>query len=89
MATKKRKRDYKKEYRDYHAKPEQIANRSARNSARRTMEKEVGKTALKGKDVDHKKPLSRGGSNTRSNLQVLSVRENRGSKNKGIKQRKK
>ena len=87
MAT-KRKRDYAKEYRDYHAKPEQIANRSARNHARRTMEKEVGKAALKGKDVDHKKPLSRGGSNTRSNLQVLSVRENRGTKNVGIKKRK-
>lgn len=87
MAT-RRKRDYAKEYRDYHAKPEQIANRSARNQARRTMEKEVGKAALKGKDVDHKKPLSRGGSNARSNLQVLSVRENRGTKNVGIKKRK-
>jgi len=48
----------------------------------------VGKAALKGKDVDHKKPLSRGGSNARSNLQVLSVRENRGTKNVGIKKRK-
>ena len=84
----RRRRDYAKEYRDYHAKPEQIANRSARNQARRTMEKEVGKTALKGKDVDHKKPLSRGGSNARSNLQVLSVRENRGTKNRGIKKGK-
>ena len=89
MATKKRKRDYAKEYREYHAKPEQIANRSARNSARRTMEKEVGKAALKGKDVDHKKPLSRGGSNDRSNLQVLSVSENRGVKNRGLKKGKK
>lgn len=84
----RRRRDYAKEYRDYHAKPEQIANRSARNQARRAMEKEVGKTALKGKDVDHKKPLSRGGSNARSNLQILSVRENRGTKNRGIKKGK-
>lgn len=84
MAT-KRKRNYEREYQQYHAKPEQIANRSARNKARRTMEKEVGKTALKGKDVDHKKPLSQGGSNTRSNLQVTSVNYNRGVKNRKLK----
>lgn len=88
MATKKRVRDYGKEYK-WHGTPEQIAKRSARNKARRMMEKELGKSALKGKDVDHKKPLSKGGSNSRSNLQVLSVRENRGTKNIGIKKRKK
>ena len=84
MAT-KRKRNYEREYQQYHAKPEQIANRSARNKARRTMEKEVGKTALKGKDVDHKKPLSKGGSNARSNLQVTNVNYNRGVKNRKLK----
>lgn len=88
MATRKRNRDYGREYK-WHGTPEQIAKRSARNKARRMMEKELGKSALKGKDVDHKKPLSRGGSNNRSNLQVLSVKENRGTKNIGIKKRKK
>jgi 5-methylcytosine-specific restriction endonuclease McrA len=29
------------------------------------------------RDVDHKKPLSRGGSNERSNLRAISKRENR------------
>ena len=33
--TAKRKRDYKKEYREYHGKPEQIKRRDARNKARR------------------------------------------------------
>lgn len=74
-----RQRNYKKEYK-YHGTPEQIANRSARNKARRMMEKEWGKAALKGKDVDHKKPLSKGGSNSRSNLQVTSVKYNRSKK---------
>lgn len=84
MAT-KRKRNYAREYAQYHAKPEQIANRAARNKARRMMEQEVGKSALQGKDVDHKRPLSKGGSNNRSNLQITSVNYNRGVKNRKSK----
>lgn len=76
MAT----RDYKKEYREYHGTPEQRRNRSERNKARRLMEKELGKSALKGKDVDHIKPISKGGTNRRSNLQVTSVHYNRSKK---------
>lgn len=75
------KRDYKKEAK-YHATPEQKKNRAARNKARRQMERELGKEALKGKDVDHKVPLSKGGSTARSNLQVTSVHYNRSKKNK-------
>lgn len=77
-----RDRDYKKEYRDYHSKPEQIANRSKRNKARREMEREKGKAALKGKEVDHVIPLSKGGSNRRANLQVISRTANRKKGNK-------
>lgn len=75
-------RDYKKEYRQYHGKPEQIANRAKRNKARREMENELGKSALKGKEIDHKQPLSKGGSNARANLQVLSRTANRKKGNK-------
>lgn len=81
-STQSRDRDYGKEYRTCHGTPEQIANRSARNKARRKMEKEVGKSALKGKEVDHKVPLSKGGSNARSNLQVMSRTANRKKGNK-------
>jgi 5-methylcytosine-specific restriction endonuclease McrA len=73
-----RKRDYDKEYREYHGTPEQKENRAARGRARYAMEKEVGKSALAGKDVDHKRPIRNGGSNSRSNLRVASVKENRG-----------
>lgn len=83
--AKQRVRNYKREYEQYHAKPEQIANRSARNKARRAIEKEVGKSAIKGKDIDHKKPLSKGGTNSRSNLQIASVHYNRGVKNRKLK----
>ncbi len=49
----KKKRDYKKEYREYHAKPEQKKRRADRNAARRKAVKRVGKAALRGKEVDH------------------------------------
>lgn len=77
-----KKRNYRREYDNYQGRPEQIRNRSERNKARRKMEKVVGKEALKGKDVDHKRPISKGGSNNLSNLQVTSVRYNRSKKNK-------
>lgn len=71
MATKKR--DYKKEYAEYHSKPEQKKNRAARNKARREMGLKVGDP----REVDHKKPLSKGGSNSKKNLRVVSRSTNR------------
>ena len=75
-------RNYRREYYKYQGTPEQKKNRAKRNAARRAMERELGKAALRGKDVDHKQPLSKGGSNARSNLQVTSVSYNRSKKNK-------
>lgn len=70
-------RDYAKEYRDYHGNPLQIKNRSKRNKARRAAAKAGKVRKGDGKEVDHKKPLSKGGSNHRSNLRVVSRHENR------------
>ena len=69
-------RDYKKEA-QYEDTPEQIKNRGARNKARREAEKKVGKAALAGKDVDHIKPLSKGGAATDKNTRIVSVHDNR------------
>jgi hypothetical protein len=66
-------RDYRKEYDNYHGKPEQIAKRSKRVLARRDVEKDLGKAAIAGKDVHHKKPLRSGGGNGRSNLAVTGT----------------
>lgn len=69
----KKERDYKKEYRDYHSKPEQKKNRAKRNKARKEMGLKVGDP----REVDHKKPLSKGGSNGKGNLRVVSRATNR------------
>lgn len=70
-------RNYKKEYENYQGKPEQIRKRSLRNKARRKMEK-LGKVRKgDGKDVDHRRPLSKGGSNKVSNLRVQTDNANR------------
>lgn len=68
----------KRHYAEYQGTPEQIAKRSQRNKARRAMEKEHGKAALKGKDVDHKTPIKRGGTNAPSNLRLQHPSVNRG-----------
>ncbi len=71
-------RDYAKEYREYHGKPEQIKERAQRVMARRKMEKEGKAHKGDGLDVDHIKPIRDGGSNTDANLRMMSVRRNRG-----------
>lgn len=70
-------RNYKAEYNNYHAQPEQIKKRAERVKARRMMEKTGAVTKGDGKDVDHKKPLRSGGTTTRSNLRVRSKSANR------------
>lgn len=71
------KRDYAKEREKYHSRPEQMENNRERKRARRKLEAEGKVRPHDGKDVDHKKPLKRGGSNGRSNLRVQSRSTNR------------
>ena len=69
------KRNYKQEYAS--ESTARRKQRALRNKARREMTKKVGKAALKGKDVDHKKPLSTGGTGALANLRLLSPHANR------------
>lgn len=66
-----------REYAAYQGKPEQIKNRSKRNQARATMAKAGKVKKGDGKDVAHKKALSKSGLNILSNLTVQSKSENR------------
>ena len=76
-AAKKTKRNYKKEYESYHKKPAQKKKRAARNTARKRAEKAGTVKKGDGKDIDHKKPLRSGGSNSKSNTRVRSRSANR------------
>lgn len=71
------KRNYKLEYKNYQGSPEQIHKRSLRNQARRALEKTGAVHKGDGKDVDHKKPLAKGGGNSASNLRAVSRSSNR------------
>ena len=71
------KRDYKRENLLYNSKPEQIKNRTERTQARRDAIADGTVKKGDGKDLDHKKPLSKGGSNSKSNLRVTSAATNR------------
>ncbi len=71
------KRDYKTEYAKYHSKPEQRANRSERTVARNQANADGRTSKGDGKDLDHRVPLSKGGSSNKSNLRVVSKSANR------------
>tara|TARA_R100001244_G_scaffold45649_1_gene40996 strand:+ start:530 stop:751 length:222 start_codon:yes stop_codon:yes gene_type:complete len=72
------KRDYKKEYKNFHSKPEEKKNRAMRNAAREIMKK-LGK-AFTGdnKDVAHKDDNPK--NNKKSNLKMQSKSANRSRK---------
>ena len=68
-----KKRNYKKEYKNYHSKTEQVKNRQSRNKARRIL-KSKG-VNVKGKDVAHKNGNPK--DNRTSNLTTKSASKNR------------
>ena len=65
-------RNYKKEYENYHSKPEQKKRRAGRNHARRQLKDTKG---IVGKDVHHKdgNPMN----NDKSNLSIVTKKYNR------------
>ena len=62
----------------YGARPEQKDARAQRNAARREAEREGKAHKGDGKDVDHKTPIRKGGTNADSNTRVVDKEDNRG-----------
>lgn len=67
-------RPYKKEYKQQRSRGEH-ENRMERQRARRALDKKG--VNRDGKDIDHKVPLSKGGSSAPSNLRLRSPSKNR------------
>lgn len=78
----KEPRNYKSEYSDYHAKEGSKKDRALRNNARRDAIKTGKAHKGDGTAVDHIIPLSKGGSNAKSNRRVVSAQTNRKKTNK-------
>ena len=70
-------RDYKQEYANYDGTDAVKKKRAQRNKARRIMEDKGLVHKGDGKDVDHKKPLSKGGTTIISNLRAEPASKNR------------
>jgi hypothetical protein len=70
-------RPYAKEYEQYGGTDAVKKKRAQQNKARRMLEREGVVRKGDGKDVDHKKPLSKGGTTVRGNLRVKAASDNR------------
>ena len=72
------KRDYQKEkaWDHSHDGGQRLKDRAARNKARRVMSKAGKDKVGDGKHVDHKRALTSGGSNVRSNLRITTASAN-------------
>lgn len=72
------KRNYKKEYKNYHDKPKQEANRNSRNKARRKMVNSGKIKKSDTRDVHHKDGNPK--NNSSKNLSARSKSKNRSRK---------
>jgi 5-methylcytosine-specific restriction endonuclease McrA len=88
-AKKKKKIDYKDAYKRWHSSKKAKRERAQRNKIRRQFEREGIVEKGDGKEIDHIVPKSKGGSDSRKNLRVVSRHVNRTKGSKMPKRRKK
>lgn len=74
--AKRQSRNYRSEYDNYQGQPKQLKQRALRNAARREYEQAHGEVPAN-VDIDHRKPLVKGGSNDAANLRRLVRNANR------------
>jgi len=70
-------RNYQREYELYHGRPDKIKERAQRVMARRKLAEQGKVSKGDGMDVDHARPLSKGGTSAAGNLRVVPKSENR------------
>lgn len=73
------RRDYAQEYRTSKERKEQGTGSGSGGAKRMRLRREMLKLGMvkPGQDVDHKKPLSKGGANTTKNARAVSPSKNR------------
>lgn len=78
-SSKDYKRDYKREYELQKKRGESGTGSDSGNAQRKRLRRKALKLGMvkKGQDLDHKKPLSKGGSNSIKNARATSPSENR------------
>lgn len=76
-----KKRNYAKEWANFSAKASNLEAHRKRDAARRALDAKG--VSRKGKDIDHKVPLSLGGTNAPSNLRLKKPSANRSFKRVG------
>lgn len=72
-----KKKDYKKIYKKYHSSRKAKTERNMRNQARRRAERKGLVRDGDGMEIDHKVPISRGGTNDPKNLRIVKRKTNR------------
>ena len=68
----------RRQVKGYNARPENVKKRAMNNAARRKLMAEGKVKKGDGKDVDHKTPIRKGGTNADSNTRVVDKEDNRG-----------
>jgi len=78
-SSKNYKRDYDQEYKTQKERGESGTGSDSDNAKRHRVRRLAEKKGIvkKGQDLDHKKPLSKGGSNKLSNVRAVSPKKNR------------
>lgn len=78
-SSKNYKRDYSQEYKTAKKRGEVASGSNGDNAKRKRLRREALKLGMvkPGQDVDHKKPLSKGGSNSIKNARATTPSKNR------------
>ena len=72
-----KKKNYKKIYKKYHSSKKAKTERNMRNQARRRAKRKGLVRKGDGMEIDHIRPISKGGSNKPKNLRVVKRSTNR------------